>query len=244
MSSAIPDRDRDLRRLVSYVVDLEIEVDRLRQHSRNVHEQVRANVESLKAEAAKQSPSAESSARFDALLELIRDLQDFPGYHPAHDQVIAIAVRPLAEQIFRYHQRLTGARNVAFDVQIETDHVNWFPARFRHVLDNLISNTLRFRDPNKVDTRVTLHLHTGDPQWYTLALSDNGIGMNAEELQRVTDLYARARPLREPAVGVGLSIVKRLVDQSGGTISIDSRESEGTTVNVVLPRFELDDFLT
>jgi len=236
-------QDPQFRRLLAYIVDLEVEVDRLRQHNRLVNEQVRTALEATRR-ANEDKRGIDQTEAIDAIIALLRDLQDLPGYHPAHDQVVAVAVRPLAEKVFRYHQRLTGVNNVTFELKLEADHIDWFAGRLRHILDNLISNALRYRDSEKSDTRIILDIRASDPQWYTLSLSDNGLGMKAGELERVTDLYARARPTRESSPGVGLAIVKRLMDQSGGALSIDSHEGEGTTINVVLPRYPLDDYLT
>jgi signal transduction histidine kinase len=236
-------QDLQIRRLLAYVVDLEVEVDRLRQHNRLVNEQIRTALEAMRRSNG-DTPQSTQAEAIEAIIDLLRDLQDLPGYHPAHDQVVAVAVRPLAENVFRYHQRLTGVRNVTFEVKLESDHLEWFAGRLRHILDNLISNALKYRDAEKSDTRIVCEVRTSDPQWYRVSLSDNGLGMKAGELERVTDLYARARPVRESSIGVGLAIVKRLVEQSGGAMSIDSREGEGTTINVILPRFALDDYLT
>src|SRR5262249_32655514 len=99
-------------------------------------------------------PEVETVAR--NLVETLKDLHDSPGYHPAHDQVVAIAVRPLAEQVFRWQQRLTGARGSLLRLELDADHVEWFPARLRHILDNLFAHALRFRDPTQTTPWVSL----------------------------------------------------------------------------------------
>src|SRR6188474_3455120 len=97
-----------------------------------------------------------------------------PGYHPAHDQVIAIAVRPLAEQVFRWQQRLEGAPKVALQLDLGSEHVEWFPARLRHILDNLFSNSLRYRDADKAESWVRVGLRVS-PRSYEFRVSDNGL---------------------------------------------------------------------
>src|SRR5262249_58214779 len=89
---------------------------------------------------------------------VLGDLQEPAGTPPAHDQVTAIAVRPLAEQVFCWQQRLEGAAETVPRLELESEHVEWFPARLRHILDNLISNALRYRDPAKGQAWVTLGL--------------------------------------------------------------------------------------
>ena len=164
------------------------------------------------------------------------------SYHPAHDQVVPIAVRPLAEQVFRWHQRIEGARQVALRLELETEHVEWFPARLRHVLDNLISNSLKYRDPDKAEAWVRLGVRAS-PGGYEFRVSDNGVGLPRDEHRQVFELFYRAAPARAAGLGVGLAVVKLLVEQSGGTLTVDSGEGRGTTFVAVLPRFDVDDYL-
>src|SRR5688572_29056049 len=107
----------DIDRVLAYAADLELEVDRLRRHGAFIEREANAALRRvlrlceappLGAPAA----LAEVDAAARGLLDVFKDLHDVPGYHPAHDQVVAIAVRPLAEQVFRWQQRLNGARGV------------------------------------------------------------------------------------------------------------------------------------
>jgi signal transduction histidine kinase len=238
----------EVQRLVAYVADLEVEVDRLRRHSRQVHAEAWSGLQRLRRLCADSGSSGaapaglgEVSAAVDQLADLLRDLQDLPGYHPAHDQVIAVAVRPLAEQIFRWHQRLARAENARLILELQTEHVDWFPARLRHILDNLISNALKYRDQEKGEMRVQLHLRE-TPAGYELRVSDNGVGLASNERDRAFDLLSRAGGTRG-GLGVGLAVVKRLVEQSNGALTIAAGEGQGTSIVVLLPRYDLDDFL-
>src|SRR5207247_4215370 len=139
--------------LLAYVADLELEVDRLRKHSQFVQHEVRGSlkrIQTLCGDAVgvgKASPPlAEIDQTVKQLAAVLRDLQEPPGYHPAHDQVIAIAVRPLVEQVFRWQQRLQNAPQAELRLELESEHVEWFPARLRHSLDNLFSNAPTYRD--------------------------------------------------------------------------------------------------
>jgi signal transduction histidine kinase len=236
-------------RLLAYVADLELEVDRLRRHNRLVHQEVLAALDHVRdlctyptraAEAP--APMGELTRAAARLTEVMHDLRDPPGYHPSHDQVTAVAVRPLAEQVFRWQQRLQAAADVVFRLELKTDHVEWFPARLRHVLDNLLSNALKYRDPGKAESWVNLAVREM-PDGYEFRVSDNGVGIPADERDRVLDLFYRAAPAREAGLGVGLAVVKLLVEQSGGTLNLDSGEGQGTTAVVVLPHYDATDYL-
>ena len=186
------------------------------------------------------SPLAAIATSCRQLGELLHDLNDLPEYHPALDQVVAVALRPLAEQVFRWQQRLSGATNTVLRLDFETDHVVWFPARLRHILDNLMSNALRYRDPSKGETRVGLSLRV-NPDGYELRLTDNGLGIPRDQADHVLELSHRAGPARAAGLGVGLAVVKLLVEQCCGSVSVASGERQGTSVIVVLPRYDLDD---
>jgi signal transduction histidine kinase len=236
--------------LLPYVADLELEVDHLRKQGQFVQQEVRETLKRIQllSRDAKQpqntlDPLAEIDQATKELAGLLRDLHEPPGYHPAHDQVIAIAVRPLVEQVFRWQQRLEGAPQVVLQWELESEHVEWFPARLRHILDNLISNAVKYRDPDKDESWVRVGLRVL-PKGYELRVSDNGMGMSWDERVEVFELFYRAAPARAAGLGVGLAVVKMLVEQSGGTLTMDSGEGQGTTFVAVLPRYDVDDYLT
>ncbi len=234
-------------RLLAYVADLELEVDRLRHHGRFIEKETIATLNRIRVLCSMPSggshlPLAEIGDAAQELLEVVRDLHELPGYHPAHDQVVAIAVRPLIEQVFRWQQRLTGARGVSLRLELESDHVEWFPARLRHILDNLIANALRYRDPSAPVPWVLLGLRV-EGGGYELRVSDNGVGPPPGVDRRVLELFYRAAPFRTSELGVGLAVVRLLIEQSGGKLTANPREGRGTDFIIKLPRYDLLDYL-
>src|SRR5437764_35921 len=109
-------------------------------------------------------------------------------------------------------------------------------------LPNLLSYALKYRDPDKAESWVRLGLRE-TPQGYEFRVSDNGVGMPPEDRDRLLDLFSRAAPVREAGLGVGLAVVKLLVEQSGGSLDVGSGEGEGTTFVLLLPRYDVADFL-
>ena len=236
-----------LQLVMSYTAELELEVDRLRRRDQFLQHEARDHVRQLTQLCKEATTSqdmtsalaavAESSERFS---ELLRDVNEPQGYHPAFDQVIAIAVRPLAELVFRWQQRFNGVSNAVLRLDLQPEYIDWFPARLRHILDNLISNALRFRDPSKGEIRVGLTLRILNDS-YELRFTDNGLGIAGNQTAVMLELFYRAAPTRAAGVGVGLAVVKLLVEQCCGTVSVSSGEGQGTCVTVILPRFDLED---
>jgi signal transduction histidine kinase len=232
--------------LLAYVADLELEVDRLRKQSSFVHQEVRATLKRLQLLNGNGTRNAPKLAEIDReaqqLTVLLRDVQEPPGYHPAHDQVIAVAVRPLLEQVFRAQQRLEGAASVALRIELESEHLEWFPARLRHILENLVSNALKYRDPSKDQSWVSVGMRDV-PDGYELRVSDNGLGLPHGRVDQVLDLYYRAAPTRATGLGVGLAVVRLLVERSGGTLTVETTEGRGSAFVAILPRYDVNDYL-
>jgi signal transduction histidine kinase len=240
-----PPSSSSINLLLAYVADLELEVDRLRKQSQFVQHEARETLKQIQIlcrEASGEKALPEIDQAIRQLAGVLRDSQEPPGYHPAHDQVIAIAVRPLVEQVFRWQQRLQDAPQVELRLELESEHVEWFPARLRHILDNLFSNALKYRDADKGASWVCFGLRVA-PKGYELRVADNGVGLPPEEQAEVFELFYRAAPARAAGLGVGLAVVKLLVEQSGGSLTVDSGEGQGTTFVAVLPRYDVDDFL-
>lgn len=104
----------------------------------------------------------------------------------------------------------------------------------RQATANLISNAVRY---NKPDGMVTLGVHKNDG-WAAISVTDTGIGLSPEDKQKVFSRFWRAEAARDRAsggLGVGLAVVKELVDYHNGRIEVESVLDEGTTFIMYIP---------
>jgi signal transduction histidine kinase len=236
-----------VHQLVAYVADLELEVDRLRKQDQYLRQALTQELDSVRRALELTALPAESSTRLQhsigELSAVIADLDDSPAGHPAHDQVTAIAVRPLIEQVFRWQQRLSGAPHAILHLEISAESINWFPARFRHILDNLVSNALKYRDPDKGQSRVTVLLNHRTES-IEVRVTDNGLGIPTEGSTSALEFLNRSAHQRSSGTGVGLAVVKLLIEQSGGSLHVESSEGKGSQFVAMLPRYDLGDYLT
>lgn len=244
-SDARNDRQVEMHRILGYVADLEIEIDRLRKQTGLLRQEMGVGLKLLSSCARNPSPEGNEKAvaLIEGLVETLRELRDAPTFHPAYDQVIAIAIRPFLEKVFRWQQLMTGRPNVALRLDLKTESVEWFPARLRNVVDNLFANALQYRDPVKEESWVQVAIVETEKE-YVLRVSDNGMGLPASRHTNELALLSRAALLREAGLGVGLPVVRLLLQQSDGTIAFTSEEGMGTEVVITLPRYDRDDFLT
>jgi len=107
------------------------------------------------------------------------------------------------------------------------------PARLRQVLLDLIENADKY-SPNDRPIHLALRL---DQEFACVDVIDEGIGIPADEQERVFERFQRASNATEKTgSGLGLSVVKLLVEGMGGTIGVSSRIDEGSCFTVRLPR--------
>lgn len=114
-------------------------------------------------------------------------------------------------------------------VIIDTD-----PDRVSQIAQNLVENALR-HTPDGGQVLVSV---TADESVVTIAVDDSGLGISAEDLPHVFDRHfvGRQRTVHKEGSGLGLSIVRGLVDRMSGTLSAESAPGQGTTITVTLRR--------
>jgi len=96
---------------------------------------------------------------------------------------------------------------------------------------NIIQNAIKF-SPEGSDIEVRV-FREGSA---VVEIQDHGCGMSEEAQKRIFDKFYQAdKSRKQEGVGLGLSLVKRIVDMLGGTVSVQSREGEGSTFRVELP---------
>lgn len=138
---------------------------------------------------------------------------------------------------------LMEVRPLAADHQLELTHldpviVEGDADRLKQLLLNLLDNSLKYTPPGG---RITVELER-TPTEAVFTVRDTGVGISAEDLPHVFERFYRADPARshDPGgTGLGLSIAQWVIDQHGGTITLESEPHQGTTAVVRLPAASL-----
>jgi signal transduction histidine kinase len=133
-------------------------------------------------------------------------------------------------------------KNVELTFHIEREsHLEHFSkTNLLHIAGNLISNSIKFTPPGgEVHMSVDMkHIAKDKSQkGLTLKISDTGVGMTKEMIDKIKNDNARSKRGTdgENGYGFGLSLVKHLVEKVNGTVSIDSEYGRGTTFTLTLP---------
>jgi signal transduction histidine kinase len=113
--------------------------------------------------------------------------------------------------------------------------VNIDAAKLQQALLNILSNAVKY-SPTGSDVDIDVE-YIDDH--VVARVTDHGIGMKPEEVARVFERFYRADPSGNiPGTGLGMSLVKEIVERHGGRVEIDSRHGQGTRVSLYLPAAE------
>ncbi len=109
--------------------------------------------------------------------------------------------------------------------------------RMNQVILNILGNAVKYTRPGGMVTASLEQLRSDDPESgnYKITVTDTGIGMSEDFLDKIYDEFSRERNSTSSKIegtGLGMSIVKKLLDAMGGTIDISSTPGKGTTVTI------------
>jgi adenylate cyclase len=110
------------------------------------------------------------------------------------------------------------------------------PLRLRQILLNLLSNACKFTKQGEVALRARRHVNGRG--WIDLTVSDNGIGMTAEQQVKLFEEFAQGEAStaqRFGGTGLGLAIARKLARMMGGDVTVTSEHGKGSSFTVRLP---------
>ncbi len=126
---------------------------------------------------------------------------------------------------------LINSTGTTIDLDLDIEHIEYPKKEIRSILFNLISNGIKYKDPGRspiitVRTKVT-------SEEILLEVEDNGLGIAGEFIPELFDKYFRIKSTIEGS-GLGLFIVKRMVENRGGRVEVISRVGEGSRFSIFL----------
>jgi signal transduction histidine kinase len=107
------------------------------------------------------------------------------------------------------------------------------PTQMAQVFQNLVGNAIKFRGKEPPRVHVSVRWRTGE---WLFAVRDNGIGVEADYLERIFIVFQRLHGSRYPGTGIGLPISRKIVERHGGRMWVESEPGKGLTFFFTLPR--------
>jgi two-component system sensor histidine kinase GlrK len=176
-------------------------------------------------------------------LQLQKLIEDLLTYHQTRAlEALAIETVPLPEvvgQVLREHKLAAFARMVTFDAQLPSANVVGDPDRIRTIVDNLVSNAIKY-SPRSGVIGIRLAL---EPGFAVLDVIDQGHGVDPRERDQIFDSFYQGKPPTEGRVkgsGLGLAIAREYAVAQGGRIEVQDRadRQRGAQFRLWLPLAE------
>lgn len=154
-----------------------------------------------------------------------------------------IDIVPVFEKVIEKISRKNKNKKVSIVTEFSKSSIEAYidEGKIKQVMEHLIENAIDFTEEGTV--RISA---AENPDYIEVVVSDTGKGMSREELDTLFDKlehFGKAKPNREKRTGLGLSIVKGIIDLHQGNIWCDSGEGEGTKVSYTVPKYNTERFL-
>lgn len=178
------------------------------------------------------------------LLTLINDILDYNKLEGNHVELEKIYTdfRVIAKQISKIHEPLCIKKGIKFNIDIseKVSPVLTDPARINQVLNNFISNAVKFTDEGKVTLKISIINEDEKSCELKFEVQDTGIGISQENFDKIFETFSQASRSTTRlygGTGLGLPICKKIVNMMGSDIMLSSDENVGSTFYFTL-KFE------
>ncbi|GAB3243521.1 hypothetical protein GCM10027346_40330 [Hymenobacter seoulensis] len=174
----------------------------------------------------------DSVERFKKTIDHLTDVSKLQKEHdqPAYEVSLAHVIEEVRLDLAPLLQEV-GAR-MSVDV-LAVPRILFPEKNLRSIVYNLLSNALKYHHPDR-PTRVQVRARA-EPDFYVLEVQDNGLGLDLSRERQLFGMFQRFHTHVEGS-GVGLYMVKRMIENAGGHIQVQSELGTGSTFSVYFPR--------
>ena len=178
------------------------------------------------------------------LLSLINDTLDLSRIETGESKIYLSVISPseIIEEIVTSAQPSIANKKIQFSIKKMNEFDSWVymdAQKIQEIFNNILSNAVKFTPAGgKIDVEISKVKAEEEYSIYRVVIQDNGIGMSQAFLSKAFEPFSQERNQNTrniPGSGLGLSIVKKLVEILKGTILLESEEGKGTKVTVELP---------
>lgn len=172
--------------------------------------------------------------------ETIKEILNYSRNVRGELKIELVNLEDMIQNTFDQMQYLPGSRETLKQVEVQSHTALYSDVyRFSVILLNLISNSIKYGDDSKAQKFIHITVSI-TPAHCVLQVRDNGIGIHSDYINNVFNMFYRATD-RSQGAGLGLYIVKEMVEKLSGAISIASELSQGTTITITIPNKVMSD---
>lgn len=165
--------------------------------------------------------------------QFISDIIDYSRNKRKQLSIEIISLNKLIDDCISQHQHIKNADNIAIRKNIILDEITTDCLRLKIILNNLISNAIKYSDPEKKKKYITIKTYE-DNGFCKIEIEDNGIGIKDEFSNKIFEMFFVTN--NNIGSGLGLYIAKEAAENLNGNISVTSEINIGSTFTVSLPK--------
>ena len=171
-----------------------------------------------------------------SLMVIVNDILDMSKLESGKfsAEFIPFELRSILDPLYTTYLLKTDEKGIAFSVEYPNDMPQWLfgdPTRLGQILNNLISNAIKFTDTGKVTLKITFE-KKGKHNEFSFSVTDTGIGIDQEKLKTIFEFFSQEDNTitrRFGGTGLGLAISKSIAELLGGEITVESEKNVGST---------------
>ncbi len=178
--------------------------------------------------------SAMINSTMQRMDQFIHNILDYSRNNRLEIMDNEVSINELVEEVVQDYQHIDAVKNIQVTVCVDSDlTLKTDRQRLSIILNNLVSNAVKYHDPAKKRrfVRITAKMEDG---FLFIRVCDNGQGIEEKHMPNLFKMFYTAN-LRAQGSGIGLYILKDAVTQLNGKINVRSRSGEGTDFSILLP---------
>ncbi|MFO7978016.1 MAG: PAS domain S-box protein, partial [Bacteroidales bacterium] len=166
--------------------------------------------------------------------QIIHDIIDYSRNSRFEVRSEKVSFRPMIDKAINNLKYMTGAEKILFQLEVNEDHAFYSDVRRVEIIfNNFISNCIKFHNYDQPEPHINIRVNTL-PHKTVITIRDNGSGIPSTHMPRIYDMFFRGNQ-KSNGGGIGLYIVKEIVEKLQGTIDVASVEGEYTQFVVEIP---------
>jgi signal transduction histidine kinase/CheY-like chemotaxis protein len=176
-----------------------------------------------------------------SLMVIVNDILDMSKLESGKFSAdfIPFDIRSIVDPLYTSYLLRTDEKGISFSIDYPKDMPKWVfgdPTRLGQILNNLISNAIKFTDKGKVSLKITFE-KKGKLNEFCFNVTDTGIGIDQEKLKTIFEFFSQEDNTitrRFGGTGLGLAISKSIAELLGGEIKVESEKNIGSTFKFCL----------
>lgn len=162
----------------------------------------------------------------------IKDLTEISRLNQVNDVVEEISIKEILNEILLSLNTQIKENEAKIEIDIQSDLIRFSKKNLRSILSNLLTNSIKFKKRN-LNPQIQIKTWK-ENDTCVISVSDNGLGMDLSKSDKIFSMFRRLHDHVEGS-GLGLYLIKRIVEDNNGRIEVESEIGQGSTFRIYLP---------